>query len=107
MGEVAHVAEHTAIFGHGLFGGIVGIILSVRTDGGQDTRQNRLRKVFGQIATKTRDRRDTVGRGVGIDTEVVVAFGGIARVAFGALAKTTEEAHDYSEVDIELDEREE
>lgn len=93
MGEVAHVAEHTAILGHGFFRGIVGVILSVRTDGGQNPCQNRWREVFGEIATKGRDGRNTVRGGVGVDAEVVVAFGGITRVALGALSKTTEEAH--------------
>lgn len=97
MGEVAHVAEHTAILGHGLFGGIVGIILGVRTDGGQNTRQDMWRKVFSEIATKARDGRNAVWGGIGIDAEVVVAFGGVAGVALGALSKTTEEAHIYKE----------
>ena len=94
MGEVAHVAEHTAILGHGFFGGIVGVILGVWTDGGQNPRQNRWRKVFGEITTKGRDGRNTIGGGAGVDAEIVVAFGGVARVTLGALSKTTEEAHD-------------
>jgi len=93
MGEVAHVAEHTAILGHGFFGGIVGVILGVRTDGNQNPRQQMWREVFSEIATKTRDGRNAIWGGIGVDAEVVVAFGGIARVALGAFSKTTEEAH--------------
>lgn len=101
MGQIAHVTEHAAILGHGFLGGIVGIILSMRTDGGQDAIHHGQRQGVGQIATRTRHRRDVVivmavnmMVVVAVDAQVVVCFGGVAGEALGASPKTTEEAHD-------------
>ena len=79
MGQIAHVTEHAAILGHGLFRSIIAAVDGMRTHVGKDTGEQRARELLGGVETE---------RVVSVDAEVLVG-GHIpgAAMALGTPAK--------------------
>lgn len=89
MGQVAHVTEHAAILGHGLFRCFIAVVNGVWTYGGEDAVQNRPWEGFGQVLVGGRS-----GIGVDVGAEMVVG-GRIPRtvVPGGMSAKSAQKTH--------------
>lgn len=52
MGQVAHIAEHAAILGHGLLGGVVGVVQGMRADLGKDLGEDERREPLGKVMAR-------------------------------------------------------
>lgn len=50
VGQVPHVAEHAAIFGHGLLVGVVGVVQGMRADRRKDLGEDGTRQPLREVA---------------------------------------------------------
>lgn len=95
MGQVTHVTRHAAIRGHGLLGGVVAVVDSMRTDKSKDAGEYGSREVVGHIIARNWRLRvvdaemGIVGGGCGVPA----TFGGETP---GATTETSEKIHDAS-----------